>query len=506
MGRPDCDSVAIKSGRIAALGRSAELRKLTSPETRLVDLNGATVAPGFIDCHLHFLEAASVAAGLDLSGETSLARMLDLLRDYASGAPPGEWVKAFGCDEAQTVEGRGPSRDELDRAVPRNPLRLRHQTLHASWLNSRGIEALGLATGAAALPAGARALRDLNGNLSGLVVGMEEWLSRRIPRVSLDDLEARARTFSSALARAGVTSFTDAGAGNGMEELRLFAGLARVGAIRQRIGMMIGAEHLEEAIRAGLSTREEMVALRGVKFMPAPIVRARSGKQADEPTRELWISWAERAQRMGLPCAFHATEVEELETALGVIEGVQSRVGATTLSGPDKAATLRFRIEHASLIPPNYLERLLACGAWVVSNPGFLYFRGRKYAAEPGLLPYLFPLRSLVDAGVPVAAGTDAPVTPTPPLAAICAAATRRDIRGEELCTRQALSVEEALSLFTTRAAQLSGSGGGELAQGKAADLVVLDANPLDVQPEKLRHLRVRMTIVGGEVIYEQPR
>jgi predicted amidohydrolase YtcJ len=499
-GNTGCDAIAICGGRISAVGKFAELRRLADRQTRLLDLAGATIAPGFSDCHLHFLEAASAAAGLDLSGETSLALILERLREHASNAPPGAWIRAFGCDEALTIEGRGPSLSELDRAVPKNPLRLRHQTLHASWLNSRAIEVLGLNTRSLMLPVGAQFVKYTNGGFSGLVLGLEKWLSRRMPRISREELEARAGTFSGALARAGITSFTDAGAANGLEEIRLFADLVRTGVIRQRVGLMIGAEHFDHVCDARRAANEAGIELRGVKFMPTA-TQLQERHTEHRLALEVWVKEVERAQELGLACAFHATEVEELELALSTIE--HARLGTSGVLETEEMVPARFRIEHGSIIPPNYLERLSACGAWVVSNPGFLYFRSRKYRSEPGLFPYLFPLRSLIDAGVPVAAGSDAPVTPARPLTAVSAAVTRRGMWGEVLCPEQALSADEALSLFTTHAAQLEGRDGGEIAVGKPADLIVLYPNPFDAPPTELAQLTLRMTLIGGTIVHE---
>jgi len=143
-GCPGSDSVAAGDGRILAHGSFAELKPLVGPRTHLIRLGGRTVAPGFIDCHLHFMEGAAVANGLNVVRCRTIGDLLADLRLGAGKTPPGNWLRAFGCDEALMHERRGPTRAELDGSVGRNPLRLRHQTLHASWLNSRAIAALGL--------------------------------------------------------------------------------------------------------------------------------------------------------------------------------------------------------------------------------------------------------------------------------------------------------------------------------------------------------------------------
>jgi predicted amidohydrolase YtcJ len=138
---PESDAVAIADDRIIAHGRFDDFKGLVGPRTHLIRLGGRIVAPGFIDCHLHFMEGASVAAGLSVLRCRTVTDLLADLRVAAGKTPPGNWLRTFGCDEALMRERRGPTRDELDQAVPKNPLRLRHQTLHASWLNSRAIAA-----------------------------------------------------------------------------------------------------------------------------------------------------------------------------------------------------------------------------------------------------------------------------------------------------------------------------------------------------------------------------
>ena len=143
-----------------------------------------------------------------------------------------------------------------------------------------------------------------------------------------------------------------------------------------------------------------------------------------------------------MDCAFHATEVEELEAALRAVEAARERVPRRSLE------QVVPRIEHGGLIPPDYPERIAALGAWVVTNPGFVFYRGGKYAGEPGLIPYLYRARSLAAAGVNLAGGTDAPVTPARPLAAIAAAMARISIEGYELAPSEILPAAREFRTF----------------------------------------------------------
>jgi predicted amidohydrolase YtcJ len=252
---------------------------------------------------------------------------------------------------------------------------------------------------------------------------------------------------------------------------------------------MIGSAHIGAAPELNRVANSTGIRLAGVKFMDV----------ARWETPRLVRAVIDALSR-GLDCAFHSTEVEELEAALNAIELSRERVPAEALD-----STI-CRIEHGGLIPPEYPERLGALGAWVVTNPGFTYYRGVKYAAEPGLIPYLYRARSLTNAGVGLAAGSDAPVTPAKPLVAIAAAVSRLSIEGYELARSERLAMGEAFALFTTSASFLSRLGAGEITPGCLANLIVLPTDPMALKPAELVNLAVDLTIVGGRVVYERGR
>jgi predicted amidohydrolase YtcJ len=488
LGHPGSDSIAISGGLIAAHGKFAELKPLVGPQTHLIKLAGRTVAPGFIDSHIHFREAAAAATGISVQRCRSVGDLLAELRLAAGKTPPGNWMRAFGCDEALMLDNRGPTRAELDHSLPKNPLRLRHQTLHATWLNSRAIALLGLEAPDFTPPYGANMIRDAAGKLTGLVIGMETWLSDHLPLVTAAESESRARIMSREMAAAGVTAFTDATTRNGPLEVEQFAKLVQSNAICQRVGVMIGGQNLDEADRCDQIARAAGISLAGAKFMP--------GYQYDvaglsRPVRH--------ALKRGLDCAFHVTELEELEEAIAAIESAKSQ-----FSGAHEMP--RFRIEHGGLITPDYIDRLMAANVWVVTNPGFIYFRGPKYSTEPGLVAHLYRARSLKDANVHLVGATDAPVTPAKPFAAIVAAVSRTSIDGVELAPAEALSMPDAFALFTTEAARLARLDAGVIEPDRVADLIVLPRDPFAMTPADLMNLTVDITIVAGRVVYERGR
>ena len=489
IGHPGSDSLAISGQRILAHGNFANLKGLVGPRTHLIRLGGRIVAAGFIDSHLHFMEGASVTAGVSLTRCRTISDLLADLRVAGGKTPPGNWFKAFGCDEALMRERRGPTRAELDQAVPRNPLRLRHQTLHASWLNSRAITALSLDSPDFNPPDGALLIRDATGALTGLVVGMEEWLSARMPRVTAAELEARVRIFSRDLAAAGITAITDATVRNGPEEVGTIGRLAASGSILQRSAVMVGPHCLDAITAVRRAATATGISLAGVKFMDVA--------RWDLPRL---IRAVASARSQDLDCAFHCTEVEELDAALTAIEASRERISARALDGS------LCRVEHGGLIPPQYPERIAAAEAWVVSNPGFIYYRGAKYASELGLIPYLYRAKSLTDAGIRIAAGSDAPVTPAKPLCAIASALSRISIDGYELAPQEALDPAAALAMFTSSAAELARLEAGAIEPGRLADLIVLPVDPLTLGPADLIKLPIDLTIIGGRVVFERGR
>ncbi len=488
-GHPDSDSVAILEGSILAHGKFADLKSMVGPRTHLLKMAGRTVIPGFIDSHLHFMEAAAAATGVSVWKYRTLNELLAELRLAAGKTPPGNWLRAFGCDEALIRDGRGPSREELDQAVPKNPLRIRHSTLHGSWLNSRALNSLGIEKPDFQPPNGALVVKDATGHATGLVVGMEEWITSKLPLVTAAEAEARARIFSRELAAAGVTAFTDASPRNDAAQVEVFGKLVASRSICQRVGVMLGWQHLNTLPAASTAARNGGIAIAGAKFMPY------GGNQANALAREVRY-----AASMGLDCAFHATEVEELDAALGAIEVTLKALG------PDQAQRVQFRIEHGGLIPPNYVSPIRAANAWVVTNPGFIYYRGAKYAGDPGLIPYLYRLKSLREEGIRLAAGSDAPVTPAKPLVAISAAMERTSFEGYELNQNEKVDLQQAFAMFTSSAARLAGLRAGAIEPGLLADMVILGKNPVGATPADLMNIPVDITLVGGRIVYERGR
>ena len=494
--------VAVKDGRIMAMGEGVVDGVLSGPGTREVDCAGMTLVPGFVDAHCHLLALASSLRAVDCGFEAagSVTRIVNLLRGRADATAPGDWVRGFGYDEFYLTDGRHPTRLDLDRATTRHPVRLDHRTGHASVLNGRGLDAVGIRRDTPDPPDGVID-RDAMGEPTGVLFEMSEHLRQAVHRPDsgiadevafLDGIRAADRTLRSR----GVTSIHDATSGNGLDRWHAILGLKERGHLTPRVVMMTGAGHWKSFLRSGMVTGagDDGLRLGAVKFMLSLATGALL--PSAEELRELTSG----PHRAGYQLAFHAVEHEAVEAAADTITYLQQR-------WPRHDA--RHRIEHCSECPPSTLARVQRSGAVVVTQPVFTRRYGDRYLSltEDPVRPHLYPLRALQQASVPLAAGSDAPVAAPDPLLGVYSAVSRVTRTGAnfDVGAPQRITAAEALAMHTAGGAYagFQEHRTGSIAPGKLADLVLLDGDPTSVELEGLKEIRVVMTLVGGKVVWE---
>ena len=483
---PFLGSVEIMGERVNAIVPASEAAPRLSRASEVIECGGRLLLPGFVDAHMHLLSAAAALAGVDCSASAapSIEAILERLRESARDLPPGAWVRARGYHEAMLAEARHPTRGELDRAVPANPVRLIHASGHASVLNTAALTAVGIGSASEEPPGAGIDREGAAGEPSGLLIEMEDWLDQRIPSPRRDAMPALVERLGSRLLAAGVTSVQDLGHRNDRQRAAFFSGLIAGRRFRPRLTLATGYD----AFAAGEAAEAPGIAAGPVKIM----LNESGGKLV--PSVERLGEMVHAVHAAGRQVAIHAIEARAVAAALDVIEAAQR---LRPRSGH------RHRVEHASITPQALAERMAGLGVVAVSNPAFLWQNGDRYlrTVPPCALPNLYDIAGLRRAGVRVAAGSDAPVAPPEPLLGIVAACTRLTASGRSL-PGETLAFERAAELFT-RGAAYAGfreHEAGEIAPGRLADLVLLDGDARDP-----RSLRVRLTMLSGQIVWKAP-
>ena len=497
--RPTAELVAVKGDRIVWVGSNGELGNLARSHTRVIDCQGQTLVPGFIDAHCHLMAYASRLMAVDCSSSAvaSIEEIKGALREGARHAPPGQWVRAYGYDEFALTEQRHPSRWDLDEAVADRPVRLNHRSGHACVLNSAALAQVGI-TASTPDPVGGVIERDPGtAQPTGLLMEMDDYLDGLIPPLNEQELRRGVRLASDVLVSLGITSVQDATASNSVERWEVFRRLKEEGVLMPRVTMMAGAGLFRELKDGGLGfgAGDSDLNLGAVK-----ITLSMTSGTLHPSTEELRDMVAE-ARGAGFQVAIHAVEVEAVEAVAEAFLGTHA---------PSTGARLhtRDRIEHCSECPPAALERLAGSGVVVVTQPGFLYYSGRRYLSEVAqeVQPWLYRIGSILKAGLCVAFGSDAPVIDPNPLIGIYAAVTRRAETGEAVGESDGISAQEALRLYTLGGAYAAFQEGdkGSVEVGKLADLVLLDQDPTRLEAEQIRRIKVTLTVIGGRVVWER--
>jgi predicted amidohydrolase YtcJ len=335
------------------------------------------------------------------------------------------------------------------------------------------------------------------GEPTGLLLEMSDYLDGMITPLSRDEMEWGMGQFNERCLALGITSLQDATPRNNLERWDLFAEFKERGLLTPSMTLMAGADCLPRFLERGFHFGYEA---HGLRLGSAKIMITMTAGSI-QPSRDELRNLVKEAHDNGFQAAIHAVEAEAVEEAIGAIEAIDLRGEGNVAGG------LRHRIEHCSECPPHLVERLAQGGITVVTQPGFLYHSGERYLAQVSghRLPWLYPMGSMKAAGVPLAAGSDAPVIPMNPLLGVYAAVTRKSESGDAVLPGEATGVEDALSMYTLGSAYASFEEHvtGSVEESKRADLTLLDRDPTTVDQEEIKDIRVLMTVVQGGVVWQ---
>ncbi len=497
-GSSDTGFLGVRNGRISVIGPQSDASRWTGLSTRIIDCQGITLAPGFIDAHCHLLALGHSLGNVDCrpSAVRSVLDIQDAIRARAASTPGDQWIRGRGYQEFHLAEKRHPNRWDLDAAVPDRPVRLDHQSGHAMVLNSRALELAGIGADTPDPPDGVIE-RNEAGIPTGLLLEMASHVRPYMPKPSPQEAMKALYGASALLLSKGVTSVHDAGPSNGPGRWRFFRQAVHSGRPIPRLTMMSGVSD-REAIEAKIEEDSTSVGLdRRLSWGACKVMVTLTTGALQPPIDEL-RQLILQAHDEGSQTAFHAIEHE-------VIEAVAKTLIEAREKFPHRR--LRNRIEHCAEVPPHIIDLVRHSGALVVTNPGFIYENGGRYlrTTAPDMTPHLYPAGTLRSSGVRVAAGSDAPVTDPNPLISLYSAVTRKTREGEVLGGDQRVGAWEALKMHTLAGAYASfaENDAGSIAAGKLADLVLLDKDPTEIDAEGIKDVRVLKTIVGGEPVWE---
>lgn len=495
---PRAGLVAVRGERIAHVSPGGSFDRAAAGGARTIDCGGKTVVPGFIDAHCHINAYAQSLVALGLSprdGVDSIASIRERIRDFCKGRAPGTWVRAMGYDEFYLAEARHPNRWDLDAAAPLHPVRLTHRSGHALVLNSLALKEVGITSETGDPPEGFIDRELRTGEPTGILFGMGGLMAGKIPPLDERDMGEALALASRRLLSLGITSVQDASAHNDLRQWRLFGEWKRRTIFVPRVTMIMGSIGLAEWRRKAYSglVPELQLRLGGVKIMVTVAIGSLYPSQ--ERLDEMLLS----IEEAGLQAVVHAVE----EPVIGAVcDAVEHALAGRRLRDH------RHRIEHCSVCPPPLLRRIRDSGITVVTQPTFVYYNGDRYLSTvpDGEQPYLYPIGSLLESGVPVAFSSDFPISEPGPLVGIYAATTRRTERGRTILPGEGVEAIEALRMHTSSAARCAFEEDvkGSVTPGKLADLVMLSEDPTAVDPARIKDIDVEMTIVGGEVVWSR--
>jgi len=516
------EALAARDGVVIAVGTNAEIEALTGPDTQVIDLNGRTAIPGFIEAHAHFTGIGRSLMNIDLRAARSWDEIVETIGAAAADREPGEWILGWGWHQEKwdappspAVEGY-PVHDALSAATPDNPVLLKHAAgSHAGIVNARVLEIAGI-DDATPNPNGGTILRDGDGRATGvlresayeIVLAAHADAMAQLDAAELELLARREIELANAeCLKNGVTSFHDAG--SSFADVDRFRAMYDEGNIDVRLWVMLNESN--EAL-ADKMDGYRTIGAAGGRLTVRAIKRSADGALG---THGAWLLEPyEDHDSVGLGTVESLSETARLAREHGYqlcVHAIGDRANREVLDVFEAAyeggEDLRWRIEHAQHLDPEDIPRFGALGVIAsmqgvhcTSDASFVPTRLGDRRAEEGAYVW----RKLIDSGARIINGTDAPVEDIDPLANFYSSVTRRTSSGKVFYGDQVMTRMEALASATTHAAYAAFEEDtkGRLIPGMLADIVVLSQDILSVSEDELPATRVDHTIVGNRVLY----
>ncbi len=535
-------ALAIRGGRILAVGSDTDVLERKGSATVMIDLHGAFAMPGFNDAHTHLAAAGRQRLTVDLDGTASLAEMLSRIRAFAAAEPqathPTSWIEGAGWDHTRWTSKTLPSRTDLDAATGTHPAIFYRTDGHILVANSAALSIAGI-TGITPDPPGGKIDRDTDGNPTGIVREAPA-IALILPHVPTPEPEARRRALELAMDDAlahGVTSVQDF---SDWDDWLALESMEHTGKLKLRVSEWMDFNQPLAVLkqrRASHDADDPLLHLGMLKAFMDGSLGSRTAALAENYADDAGNSGiprytegrinalaAERAAA-GFQLGFHAIGDEANHMALNAFSGAEqvalaansprppANADAAIVSGTSSAqGDLRLRIEHAQVLLPGDFDRFRDLHVIASMQPSHLLTDMEWAAARlgPSRAKYSYAWRSMLDHGVLLSFGTDYPVESISPFRGLYAAVSRQNEAGTATYwPQERISLNEAVYAYTQASAyaEFRDHVKGRLEPGFLADLVVLDRDIMaaGVTPQKLLHTRVLRTVIDGRTVYEAP-
>jgi predicted amidohydrolase YtcJ len=512
-GRPPATAIAVKDGRVAVVGGDADVQSLIGPSTRVVDLHGRLVVPGFNDAHVHFLSGGFGLLSVDLRDARDEQDFVRRIAEHARTLPKGTWIQEGNWDHEAWPSRTLPTRQLIDAATPDHPVFVQRLDGHMALANSLALRLAGV-TSASRDPEGGTIVRDAAGEPTGILKdNAAELVTHAIPEPSREMNLRAARAALKEAARFGVTTIQD---NSSVDALRTYQDLRERGELTARFYVWRYISAREPLEKAGLTTGlgDEWIRLGALKIL--------SDGSMGSGTAAFFDPYTDDPRTSGL-LLYPVPELERLireADAAGfqlAVHAIGDRANSLVLDAFEKAAAAnpprerRFRIEHAQVVRKADLARYKRLGVIASIQPSHgiddMRWAERRIGKDRARDSY--NVRSFIAAGIPVAFGTDWFVEPLDPRLGLYAAVTREFPEGGPAggwLPEEKIGLEEALDLYTRGSAyaELAEKEKGTLAPGLLADLVVFAADLFRIPPRQILTTPVDFTVVGGRVVFDR--
>ncbi|WP_313237403.1 amidohydrolase [Sporosarcina ureae] len=513
------EAVAIKNHTIISVGQIDVVSKFIGENTRVIDLEGKSLLPGFIDPHLHLTIYGTNLLGINcVSLEIdSLEILYEEMKKRAEQTPRGEWIRVTGFNEQTVKDKRFPTIQELDAISTEHPIVIIRVCNHTSIANSKALELAGF-TKESENPVGGEIERDSNGELTGKMIENAHMQLFTIADYSAEEIVKGLKLASQIFVESGITSLHDAGSyGWGPDILKLMKKSIDSGDVKNRVYALIGSltdseSFVRHMIDEGVVTGDgdEWFKIGPAKLFTdgsstGPTLATREPYQSDPTDTGILYYDQERmnevlgeAHSKGYQITAHAQGDRAIEMVLNCIEEALAKHPRTDH---------RHRIEHAGIASIDLQERMKELGVVVIPNPAFMYVNGDAYLEYYGdRVNVMYPAKDYLAKGIPFAFASDTPVVDHNPLLGIQAAVNRKTVSGQDAGICQRVTVLDAIKAYTYMGAYASfdETQKGSIEVGKLADLVVLDQSILSAEIVSLKEIKVEMTMIDGRIEYEK--